>query len=247
MPRPSSKKRPSSKTASSKAGLPHRWDLSIDEARHLQEALAAHIVETDDYGPVHFVAGADISFDKASPTLFAAVVVWDVKTRRVVEISGVEKETTFPYIPGYLSFREIPPLLEAFKRLEVTPDLIVCDGQGRAHPRRFGIACHLGLWLNIPSIGCGKTRLIGEHREPGPKRGSFTQLRDKGELIGEVVRTRDKVKPLYVSVGHRVSQVAARRWILKLARTYRQPEVIRAAHNEVNRMRRASHKEEETH
>jgi deoxyribonuclease V len=166
------------------------------------------------------------------------VVVIDAESLEVVEVAATRAEARFPYVPGYLSFREIPPLLEAFARLETEPDLIVCDGQGRAHPRRFGLACHLGVLLDRPAFGCAKSRLIGEYREPGPRRGAHTQLRDAGEVIGEVVRTRAGVKPVFVSVGHRISLATARRAVLRLAPRYRLPEPIRAAHQEVNRLRR---------
>jgi deoxyribonuclease V len=184
------------------------------------------------------VAGADISFDRRSPDLHAAVVVLDAESLEVVEVAATRAKARFPYVPGYLSFREIPPLLEVFARLETEPDLIVCDGQGRAHPRRFGLACHLGVLLDRPALGCAKSRLIGEYREPGSRRGAHTQLRDAGEVIGEVVRTRAGVKPVFVSVGHRISLATARRSVLRLAPRYRLPEPVRAAHQEVNRLRR---------
>ena len=184
------------------------------------------------------MAGADISFDRRSPELHAAVVVLDAESLDVVEIAGVRAKARFPYVPGYLSFREIPPLLEAFAKLEAVPDLIICDGQGRAHPRRFGLACHLGVLLDLPTLGCAKSRLIGDYREPGPRRGAHTQLRDGGEVIGEVVRTRSGVKPVFVSVGHRVCLETARRSVLRLAVRYRLPAPVRAAHREVNRLRR---------
>ena len=184
------------------------------------------------------MAGADISFDRRSPELHAAVVVLDAESLEVVEIAGVRAKARFPYVPGYLSFREIPPLLEAFAKLEAVPDLIICDGQGRAHPRRFGLACHLGVLLDLPTLGCAKSRLIGDYREPGPRRGAHTRLRDGGEVIGEVVRTRSGVKPVFVSVGHRVCLETARRTVLRLAVRYRLPEPVRAAHREVNRLRR---------
>ena len=199
------------------------------------------------------MAGADVSFDRSSPhlgadvlydpqspqaDLYAAVVVLDVESLRVVEVAAVRARARFPYVPGYLSFREIPPLLDAFAKLEAVPDLIVCDGQGRAHPRRFGLACHLGVLLDRPTFGCAKSRLIGEYREPGPRRGAHTRLCDGREVIGEVVRTRSFVKPVFVSVGHRISLETARRTALRLAPRYRLPEPVRAAHREVNRLRR---------
>ena len=218
----------------------HDWDLAIPEARALQEHLRGRVIERDSRRVPRRVAGADISFDRSSPDLHAAVVVLDAESLQVVEVAGVRARARFPYVPGYLSFREIPPLLEAFAKLETAPDLIVCDGQGRAHPRRFGLACHLGVLFDLPTLGCAKTRLIGEYREPGPRRGAHTQLRDGGEVIGEAVRTRSGVKPVFVSVGHRISLETARRTVLRLASRYRLPEPVRAAHQEVNRLRRAA-------
>ncbi len=196
------------------------------------------VVESDELGEVRRVAGADVSFDKRAPHLFAAVVVLDVASGEVIETASARADARFPYVPGYLSFRELPAVLAAFRRLRRLPDLIVADGHGRAHPRGFGLACHLGLWLDIPTIGCAKSRLVGEAREPGPRRGAHTALRHRGETIGEVLRTRSGVKPVYVSVGHRVSLPTARRWVLRLAPRFRLPEPVRAAHREVNRLRR---------
>ena len=216
----------------------HDWDLAVPEARELQERLRGRVIERDARRPPRLVAGADISFDRRSPILHAAVVVLEAESLEVVEVASVRAEARFPYVPGYLSFREIPPLLEAFAKLEAVPDLIVCDGQGRAHPRRFGLACHLGVLLDRPTLGCAKSRLTGDYREPGPRRGAHTRLRDGGEVIGEVVRTRSGVKPVFVSVGHRISLETARRTALRLAPRYRLPEPVRAAHREVNRLRR---------
>lgn len=198
------------------------------------------MLERDLGAPIRRVGGVDVSYDRGSPELFAAVVVLDVESCEVVEVAGARARATFPYVPGYLSFREIPPLLRAFEALSEPPDLLIVDGHGRAHPRRFGIACHLGVLLDLPSVGCAKSRLVGTHREPGPRRGATTRLLDGGELIGSVVRTRDRVKPVYVSVGHRVTLAAARQAILGLTRGTRLPEPIRAAHAEVNRRRRAA-------
>jgi deoxyribonuclease V len=218
--------------------LSHRWDLTTAEARALQRQLSARVVTEDRLAdPVRLVAGADLSYDKGCPTLYAAVVVLDAVTGALVESRSVQREATFPYVPGYLSFREIPPLLEAFALVERRPDLVICDGQGLAHPRRLGLACHLGVLLDLPSIGCGKTRLVGRHREPGLRRGSSCRLLDGEEVIGRVLRTRTGVKPVYVSTGHRVCLETARRWVLKLAHPYRLPEPVRAAHSTVNRLR----------
>jgi deoxyribonuclease V len=165
------------------------------------------------------------------------VVVLDARTLETVETAGVRDRARFPYVPGYLSFREAPSVLRAFRKLERAPDLLMCDGHGRAHPRRFGLACHLGLWLDLPTIGCAKSRLIGTHAEPGRRRGCHRPLLDEGEVVGEVVRTRDGVRPVYVSVGHRIDLATARAWVIRLARAARLPEPIREAHLEVNRLR----------
>lgn len=211
--------------------------LKIARARALQERLCGEVVDRDEFGEIRLVAGADVSYDRGSPELFAAVVVLDAGTLEVVETSGVRARARFPYVPGYLSFRELPPVLAAFRRLHAQPDLVLCDGQGRAHPRRFGLACHLGVRLDLPSIGCAKSRLLGEHREPGARRGSHVRLLDGDEVIGQVVRTRTGVKPVYASVGHRVSLEAARAFVLRFTRGYRLPEPLRRAHAEVNRLR----------
>lgn len=216
----------------------HSFDLTIPEARALQEKLRSRVRETELPRVLRRVAGADVSYDRGSPILFAALVVLDPQSLEVLESVAVDDRARFPYVPGYLSFREIPPLIRTFAKLSEPPDLVICDGQGRAHPRRFGLACHLGVLFGIPTLGCAKSRLVGEHREPGPRRGASTRLRDEGEVIGRVLRTQDGVKPVYVSVGHRVTLAAARRAVLALAPRHRLPEPIRAAHAEVNRLRR---------
>jgi deoxyribonuclease V len=214
---------------------------TVAEARAVQEALRSSVVARDAFPRrVRFVAGTDVSFARAAPTLFAAVVVLDARTLAVVDAASAEAPATFPYVPGYLSFRELPPLLSAFAKLRVAPDLVLCDGHGRAHPRRFGLASHLGVALDLPSIGCAKAVLVGEHAVPGRERGAFTPLRDGGATIGSVLRTRDGVAPVFVSVGHRVSLATARRLVLRLAPTHRLCEPIRAAHAECNRIRRAA-------
>jgi deoxyribonuclease V len=222
------------------ARLRHSWDLPVPEARALQERLRGRVEARDRIGRVRRVAGADVSYDRGSPILFAALVVLDADSLEVLETASVRVRARFPYVPGYLSFREIPPLLEAFDRLERRPDLLLADGHGFAHPRRFGLACHLGVYLDLPTIGCAKSVLVGTCREPADRRGAYTALRDGGETIGQAVRTRPGVKPVYASVGHRVSLATARRWILRLAPRYRLPETTRAAHAEVNRLRRSA-------
>jgi deoxyribonuclease V len=174
------------------------------------------------------VAGVDISIRNEQAR--AAIVVLRWPELEPVEQATAVRPVEFPYVPGLLAFREMPSILDAFGRLKKRPDLLLADGQGLAHPRRFGIACHLGVELDLPSIGCGKSRLIGEHREPADRRGTRAALRDKGEIIGSVVRTRAGVKPVYVSIGHRIDLAAAVRIVLRSCTKYRLPEPVRCAH-----------------
>ncbi|WP_425355433.1 deoxyribonuclease V [Saccharibacillus sacchari] len=219
-----------------RSAMKHAWDLSEQEAITLQQEWAGKVsLETPERFAVRRVAGVDVAYDKNDDRLIAAVVVLDADTLEVTETASASGKPSFPYIPGLFSFRELPPVLEAFERLEAMPDLIVCDGQGVAHPRRFGLASHLGLLLDTPTIGCGKTRLIGEYEEPGDERGSTSLLLDRGETIGYCLRTQNGVKPVYVSAGHRISQEDACHWILKLAPRYRLPETTRQADQWVKR------------
>ena len=212
----------------------HEWDVTPAEAIALQKELAPRVVREGDPGDVRLVAAADLAFvDRRWPRQptrgRAAVVLMRYPELDVIEEQVVEGEVSFPYVPGLLSFREAPLLAEAFERLRGAPDLLLIDGQGYAHPRRFGIASHLGLMANLPTIGCAKSRLCGEHAEPGPRRGSKAELRDGGEVIGAVLRTRAGVKPLYISVGHKIGLEAAVQWALRLAPRFRLPEPIRVA------------------
>lgn len=212
----------------------HRWDISPSEAIALQKELASSIVHEGDARDVRLVAGADVAFPGrtrgwAGGVARAAVVLMSVPELKVVEQHVIEAPVVFPYVPGLLSFREIPALTLAFEQLTATPDLLLADGQGVAHPRRFGLASHLGLLAGIPTIGCAKSRLCGEAAEPGEERGSMTDLIDHGERIGLVVRTKTRVKPMYVSVGHMIGLEAAAEWALRLAPTHRLPEPLRIA------------------
>jgi deoxyribonuclease V len=208
----------------------HLWRVSTAEAMDIQRRLASQVVPEGSLGDVQYVAGADISVNTAERTGKGAVVVLSYPDLRPVEQSVAEVPLTFPYVPGLLSFREMPVLIEAFAKLSLRPDLLLADAQGLAHPRRFGLACHLGLLYDIPTIGCAKSRLCGEHDEVGPERGSRTALRDGAEVIGAVVRTRDDVKPLYISIGHRIGLEEAVEWVLRCCRGYRLPEPTRLAH-----------------
>jgi deoxyribonuclease V len=207
----------------------HPWDVSPTEAIRTQTELAGQIVREGqiDEANVKLVAGADISVEGKRGR--AAVVVLNYPDLEVVEHAVAEVPITFPYVPGLLSFREIPALAEAFAGIESSPDLLVADGQGVAHYRRFGFASHLGLLLDIPTIGCAKSRLCGEYEPVGEEVGSRSPLSDSGELIGMVLRTRHKVHPLFISVGHKISLDDAVAWTLRLNRGFRLPEPTRLA------------------
>ena len=218
---------------------PPRLDLSPEQAEAQQRLMAARVVAQDAFGDVRTVAGVDVAYEKDGDRVFAAVIVLDAVSLEVRDAQTHVARVAFPYVPGLFSFRELPPVLECFERLALAPDLIVCDAQGRAHPRRFGLACHLGVLLDAPTIGCAKTRLVGTHDEPGAARGDSAALMEGPEQIGLVLRTRDAVKPVFVSVGHRVSLSSAAAWVLRLAPRYRLPETTRAADQAVNRLRAA--------
>jgi len=209
----------------------HSWDLSPREAASLQRELASRVVRHGEPGEAEtrFVAGCDVAFDKSRDRAFAAVVVLAFPSLDVAERVVATSPIAFPYVPGLLSFRETPALLDAFERVRHVPDLVMVDGHGYAHPRRFGLACHLGLLLDTPTIGVAKSRLIGEASEPDAARGSRADLRDADEVIGSLLRTRDGVRPVYVSIGHRISLAAAEAWVLRCTRGYRLPEPTRLA------------------
>jgi deoxyribonuclease V len=213
-----------------KARRLHAWDLTPGEAIALQLRLRDRVIRTDRIGAVRRIAGVDAGFEDDGRITRAAVAVLDFPSLAIVETAIARVPTRFPYVPGLLSFREAPAVLAAFERLATGVDLILYDGQGIAHPRRFGIASHVGLALDCPSIGVAKTRLIGEHRAPASRRGAWAPLLDAGETIGAVLRTRRGVKPLYVSIGHRVSLETAVRWTMACCTKYRLPETTRHAH-----------------
>jgi deoxyribonuclease V len=208
------------------------------QARKLQIELASRVDTSRPLAPYSTIGGADVSYNKWSPRLFAAVVVLCADTLELIERAGVVAEATFPYVPGLLSFREAPAVLQAFEKLTIRPDVLICDGQGISHPRRLGLASHLGLWLEIPTIGCAKSWLFGEHEEPGMARGDWSPMHDRGETIGAVVRTRSRVKPLYVSPGHLCNLEGAISAVLAAAPSFRQPTTTQLAHNYVNELRR---------
>jgi len=209
----------------------HPWTVSPREAIAIQQRLRRFVRLEDDLpDPVTTVAGVDAGFRNGGTLTRAAVAVLDYPAMTLKEQAVAELPTRFPYVPGLLSFREIPAILEALARLPALPDLLLCDGQGVAHPRRLGIASHLGVLLDHPTIGVGKTRLIGTHDPVPEEKGAWVPLRDKDETIGAVVRTRSGVKPLYVSPGHRISVEGAVRWVLACTTRYKLPETTRWAH-----------------
>jgi deoxyribonuclease V len=186
-------------------------------------------------GRVCLVAGVDAAYDERHDQQVAAAVVLDADDLNLIEYAIAREAVRFPYIPGLFAFRELPTILQALNKLNRMPDLIVCDGQGLAHPRRFGLACHLGVLCDIATIGCSKTPLTGEAKIPGPNRGDRAPLADGDEIVGAVLRTQDSIKPVYVSVGHRVSLNTACQWILRLASRYRLPQTTRRADQIVRR------------
>jgi deoxyribonuclease V len=210
---------------------PHPWDVTPREAIAIQEELRAAVVHQDRFGALQTIAGVDVGFEQDGKITRAAVVVLSFPGLETQETAIARRPTSFPYIPGLLSFREVPAILEALSRLENTPDLLICDGQGMAHPRRVGLACHLGLVCDLPSIGVGKSRLVGENEPVGEERGQRQPLMDRDELIGMVLRTRTGVKPVFVSIGHRVSLEKAVDIVLRCTPKYRLPEPIRQAHH----------------
>ncbi len=216
--------------------ISHPWNIPEDEALKLQKKLASEVVKVDSFDEIGAIAGVDVAYEKDGDKLFAAVVVLDAQSLQIIETATAADVAQFPYIPGLFSFRELPPICQALSRLKTVPDLIVCDGQGIAHPRRFGLASHLGVLFNIPTIGCGKTRLIGEATEPVNNRGGFAPLVDHDEVVGRVLRTQTGVKPVYISIGHRISIETACDWILKLSPRYRLPETTRYADQQVRQL-----------
>ena len=208
----------------------HPWDLDYRGAVAVQESLRGLVVREDRLATVRRVAGVDVGFEVRNTVTRAAVAVLKFPDLERLCETIARKPTTFPYIPGLLSFREIPAVLYALAGLGRLPDLILCDGQGYAHPRRFGIASHLGVLLDRPTIGVAKSRLIGTHDEVPDERGAWTALVDQGEVIGAVLRTRAGVNPVYVSIGHRVSLPTAIDYVMRCTTRYRLPETTRAAH-----------------
>jgi len=208
----------------------HGWQVTGVQALDMQRRLAKQVSRNDEITIPRFIAGVDISAPKVHRMATGAVVVVSYPELELKEIKVAQGELNIPYIPGLLSFREVPLLLAVCKKLTIIPDLIMVDGQGIAHPRRMGLASHLGLFLNTSTIGCAKSRLCGSHRVPGDYPGDYAELIDKGETIGAALRTKAKVKPVYISIGHKIDLESAIYWVMECCQEYRLPEPTRLAH-----------------
>ncbi|MDB4978699.1 MAG: nfi [Candidatus Peribacteria bacterium] len=217
----------------------HEWNLPPREAVALQKTLAAsiNVLNAVDVAGCRLVAGVDVSSNKFDPVLTAGIIVWDRRTGQVVDQSFVQEKSTFPYTPGLLSFREIPVLTNAISHLQTVPHAILVDGHGIAHPRRLGIAAHLGLLVDVPTVGVAKSRLTGIFAEPGVKAGSISPLLDADEQIGVALRLKDNVQPVLVSPGNHINMASAVELVIACARGYKLPEPTRLAHLYVNAMR----------
>lgn len=209
----------------------HSWNVTPRQAREIQERLRDSVIKRDHLPKrIRYVAGVDVGFENSGKTTRAAIAVLRLPQLEQCDHAVARYPTSFPYVPGLLSFREIPSVLAAFEILRRWPDLLLCDGQGYAHPRRFGLACHLGVITGIPSIGVAKTRLIGQHKNVPKTKGRWVPLIDHDEQIGAVLRTRTAVKPLYVSIGHKISLPTAIDYVMRCVTRYRLPETTRQAH-----------------
>lgn len=216
----------------------HSWDVSPEEAIKIQNEMRNLVKIENLQSQIRYIAGADISFDKGSNTVYAGIVVLKFPELVEVDRSLLITEVNFPYIPGLLSFRESPALIKAWEKIKIIPDVVIIDGQGIAHPRRFGIASHFGVLIDKPTIGCAKSLLVGKYKEPDEKAGSYSYLYDSGEIIGVALRTRDNVQPVFVSIGHKITLDESIEIIMQSIRGYRIPEPTRQAHMLVNALRR---------
>lgn len=220
----------------------HPWKVTTKEARRFQEELKSKIVETPLPKTITTVAGADVAYDKKTNQCFASVVVLSYPGLKPLEVAKAQVTSTFPYVPGLLSFREGPALIKAFEALKTRPQLVLFDGQGRAHPYAFGLACHLGLILDLPAVGCAKSRLVGNYdcSALGKEKGAWVPLFYREQKVGAVLRTRGGVKPVFVSVGHKIRLRDAIKMVLSCCRSLRQPEPLRLAHQETVKLRKKS-------
>lgn len=215
----------------------HEWDVKPARAIELQNEWRAKVKIEAPKREIYTIAGCDISFNKFSETIYAGIVVWEIATQKIIEQQGVVTTAQFPYIPGLLSFREVPALLEAWAKLESEPDAVMLDGQGIAHPRRIGVGAHFGLLVERPTLGCAKSVLVGKFDDPAPERGHWSPMIHKGETVGAALRTKNKVQPVYISPGHLMDLPTAIDLALQCDGGYRVPEPTRQAHLYVNELR----------
>ncbi len=213
-----------------KAHQIHSWQISIAQAQQIQQELATQVSKKSEVINPRFIAGVDISAPNSVGIARAAAVVLSYPELEVIEVKTAENKLNFPYIPGLLSFRESPLVMAACEKLSTEPDLLLVDGQGIAHPRRFGLASHLGLLFDMPAIGCAKSRLCGIHEPVANEVGAYTELTDNGEVIGVALRTKADTSPLYISIGHKIDLRTAIHWVMECCRSYRIPEPSRLAH-----------------
>jgi deoxyribonuclease V len=210
--------------------LLHSWKVSVEEAIQIQEALRNRIIAKKTFSKIKTIGAGDVAYSKSGNLLFGAIVVLSFPQMEILDTATSVGKVSFPYIPTLLSFREGPILAKTFQKLKVNPDVMIYDGQGVAHPRGMGLASHMGLWFDLPSIGCAKTPLLEEFISPGSFRGSFEWIRRKGKKVGAVLRTKENVKPLFVSPGHRIDLLTSIHLILESCRGFRIPEPLRKAH-----------------
>lgn len=199
----------------------------------LQRKLAQKVVLIDAFENINYVAGVDVAYHKESDTIVGGVAILEANSLKLIETRLAVTIARFPYIPGLFSFRELPAIMEAMDQIKTVPDLIICDGHGIAHPQRFGLASHLGVLYDVATIGCAKSLLTGSPIDPSPQRGSYAPLVDEGDVIGAALRTQTKIRPVYVSTGHRISLKTACDWVIQLTSRYRLPETTRAADHAV--------------
>ena len=224
----------------------HSWDVSAKEAIRIQEVLKDQIVLKRNFSKISTIGGGDIAYSRNGDRLFGAIAVLSFPDMEVLDMASADGKITFPYIPGLLSFREGPILIKTFRRLKVRPDVIIFDGQGTAHPRRMGLTSHMGLWLDLPSMGCAKTPLLKEFINPGPTKGSFEWIRQEGKKVGAVLRTKENVKPLFVSPGHRIDLMTSIQLIFESCRGFRIPEPLRKTHQASLLLRREASTKSQT-
>lgn len=214
-----------------------KWPASYREGVEIQERLRSEVVLQPFHGRLRLIGGVDAAVDKKEKRIYVSILIFSYPGLELVEEATASEDTVFPYIPGLLSFREGPAIITAYQRLMTRPDVMVFDGQGIAHPRGFGVASHMGVLLGLPTIGCAKSRLVGEYKEPGFKKGDFSRLFYEGKEVGAVLRTKDGVRPVFVSPGHRIDLKSSIDIILSLCRGYRLPEPVRLAHIRVGRFK----------